>query len=420
MRIAHLNSSNIHGGSGRAAYRIHKSLKEVGLDSRMFVLREFSPDLDVKVVSDKWVGKFLKKVRPRYEKQILNKYRSREKKIFSIASKGINVTKEKIIRDSDIINLHWINRGFLSLKSIEQIGKLNKPIVWTLHDMWAFTGGCHYSGGCSRYKDRCGECPILNSNKFRDLSWKILSRKMKVFKELNLTILTPSNWLADCVKSSFLFKDCTIKVIPNPIDINVFKPIGKEKAREILNLSNNKYLVLFGVSSKANIKRKGVNYLIEALLIISHKFPELSEKIELLVFGIPRAEKIENIPFKTHFLGALHDDFTIDLCYNAADIFVLPSIEDNLPNTLIESLACGTPVVGFNTGGIPDALTHKDNGYIAEYNKAEDLARGIGWILEDKNRLKNLGKNAREKAVKNYTYEIIGERYSKLYKSLLK
>jgi len=420
MRIAHLNSSNIHGGSGRAAYRIHKSLKEVGLDSRMFVLREFSPDLDVKVVSDKWVGKFLKKVRPRYEKQILNKYRSREKKIFSIASKGINVTKEKIIRDSDIINLHWINRGFLSLKSIEQIGKLNKPIVWTLHDMWAFTGGCHYSGGCSRYKDRCGECPILNSNKFRDLSWKILSRKMKVFKELNLTILTPSNWLADCVKSSFLFKDCTIKVIPNPIDINVFKPIGKEKAREILNLSNNKYLVLFGVSSKANIKRKGVNYLIEALLIISHKFPELSEKIELLVFGIPYSEKIENIPFKTHFLGALHDDFTIDLCYNAADVFVLPSIEDNLPNTVIESLACGTPVVGFNVGGIPDMLTHKRNGYLADYKSSEDIARGIKWILEDKSRLSRLSKNAREKVLKNYTYEIIGEKYLKLYADLLK
>jgi len=420
MRIAHLNSSNIHGGSGRAAYRIHKSLKEVGLDSRMFVSREFNPDLDVKVVSDKWVGKFLKKVRSRYEKQILNKYRNREKKIFSIASKGIDVARENIVRDADIINFHWINRCFLSLKSIKQIGKLNKPIVWTLHDMWAFTGGCHYSDGCRRYEERCGECPVLGSSKFRDLSWKILSKKLRGYKKLNSTIVAPSNWLADCAKNSALFKDCKIEVIPYSIDIEIFKPIEKEKACEILNISDDKYLVSFGMSSKADIKRKGVNYLIEALLIISHKFPELSEKIELLVFGIPRSEKIENIPFKTHFLGALHDDFTIDLCYNAADIFVLPSIEDNLPNTVIESLACGTPVVGFNVGGIPDMLTHKRNGYLADYKSSEDIARGIKWILEDKSRLSRLSKNAREKVLKNYTYEIIGEKYLKLYADLLK
>jgi len=420
MRIAHLNSSNIQGGSGRAAYRIHKSLKEAGVDSEMFVLRKFGHDLDVKAVSDRWVGKFLKKVRPRYEKQIINLYRNRERKIFSIASKGINITKEKVIRDADVINFHWINRCFLSLKSIKQIGKLNKPIVWTLHDMWAFTGGCHCSGGCGKYEERCGECPVLNSSRLRDLSWKILSQKVKVYKELKLNIVTPSNWLADCAKNSALFKDCKIEVIPNPVDTEIFKPIGKSGAREILNLSDNKYLLLFGLSPGADIEGKGINYLIEALLIISHKFPELSEKIELLVFGIPYSEKIENIPFKTHFLGALHDDFTIDLCYNAADVFVLPSIEDNLPNTVIESLACGTPVVGFNVGGIPDMLTHKRNGYLADYKSSEDIARGIKWILEDKSRLSRLSKNAREKVLKNYTYEIIGEKYLKLYADLLK
>jgi len=419
MQITHLNSSNIHGGSGRAAYRIHKSLKEIGLDSRMFVLRNFESDLDVKAVTDNWIQKVLKKVRPRYERRILNLYGNREKKPFSIASKGINVAKESVIRDADIINLHWINKSFLSLKSLKQIGKLNKPIVWTLHDMWAFTGGCHYSNNCRRYEEICGKCPVLNSKKLKDLSWKILSRKLKLFKDLNLTIVTPSNWLADCAKRSSLFSNNKIEVIPYSIDTKIFKPIAREKARKILNLPEDKFLVLFGASPGVSIKRKGINYLLEALLMAEHNFPQLMNRLELLVLGISHSEKIENIPFKTHFLGTLYDAITINLCYNAADIFILPSIEDNLPNTVIESLACGTPAVGFNIGGVPDIITHEKNGYLAEDKKAEDIARGIGWILEDKNRLIRLGKNAREKALNNYTYDIIGKKYLKLYESLL-
>jgi len=420
MKITHLNSSNIHGGSGRAAYRIHSSLKKLGINSRMFAMRGFGSDLDVKVVSNKRVDKFLQKVRLHYEKQILNKYRNREEKIFSVASKGLNVTREKFVRNADIINFHWTNKCFLSLKSIEQIVSLGKPIVWTIHDMWAFTGGCHYSGDCNKYEEKCGKCPHLHSTKSNDLSREILSRKARVFEKLNLTIVAPSIWLAECAKKSSLFRKNKIEVIPYPIDTKIFKPVEKGNAREILNISNSKHLLLFGMSSKADIKRKGVSYLMEALLILNHNFPKLSEEIELAVFGVPYSEKIVNIPFKTHFLGALHDDFTIDLCYNAADIFILPSIEDNLPNTTIESLACGTPVVGFNVGGIPDMITHKKNGYIAEYKSAEDLARGIAWVLEDKNRLKDLGKNAREKVLNNYTYEIIGNKYLTLYDSLLK
>jgi len=420
MKVTHISSSNIYGGSGRAAYRIHTALKEVGVDSRLLVLNKFSNERDIKTVTDTLAQKILNKVRPRYEKSILNLYRTGENSPFSIASKGINVTKENVVKKTDIINLHWINKSFLSLKSLKQIGELNKPIVWTLHDMWAFTGGCHYSNGCRGYENLCGKCPVLGSQKLNDLSRKILLRKIKIFKDLNLTIVTPSNWLADCARRSTLFKSNRIEVIPNPINTRVFKPVDKEIARKILNLPEKKLLLLFSMSPSASKERKGVDYLIESLLIAEHKYPELSEKTELLIMGINNSEEIKNLPFKAHFLGVLRDDITINLCYNAADIYVMPSIEDNLPNAAIESLSCGTPVLGFEVGGVPDIINHKENGYLAEQKNTEDLTEGLRWVLEDKKRLARLGKNAREKVLKNYTYEIIGGKYLNLYESLLK
>lgn len=420
MKVTHINSSNIYGGSGRAAYRIHTALKEAGVDSKLLVPNKFGDDRNVKTVTDTWAQKILKKARPRYEKAILNLYKRREKKPFSIASRGINITKEKAVKDSDIINLHWINKSFLSLKSIKQIGKLNKPIVWTLHDMWAFTGGCHYSNGCIGYENLCGQCPILGSKKSNDLSHKILSQKAKVFKDLNITIVTPSNWLADCAKKSTLFKNNRIEVIPYPIDTRIFKPVDKGTARKILNLPERKLLIFFGISPAVSKERKGINYLIESLLFIERKYPKLKEKTALLIMGINSSKKIKKLPFKAHFLEVLYDDITISLCYNAADIFILPSTEDNLPNTVIESLSCGTPALGFKVGGVPDIINHKKNGYLAEQQITEDLAKGLKWVLEDKNRLARLGKNAREKVLKNYTYEIIGKKYLKLFESLLK
>jgi glycosyltransferase involved in cell wall biosynthesis len=420
MKVAHISSSNIHSGSGRAAYRIHKALTETEVDSQLFLLNKYSDDLNINSVTDTWLQKALKKVRPCYERKVLNLYRDREKKPFSIANRGINVAKERVIRDAEIINLHWINKCFLSLKSLKKIGKLNKPIVWTLHDMWAFTGGCHYSNSCRRYEESCGKCPVLHSEKLKDLSWKILSRKIKVFKDLNLTIVTPSNWLADCAKRSTLFRNNRIEVIPYPVNTRVFKPIDKETARKILNLPERKLLILFGISPTASKERKGIDYLIESLLITEHKYPKLSEKSELLIMGINRSEKIENLPFKAHFLGVLHDDITINLCYNAADIYILPSTEDNLPNTVIESLSCGTPALGFKVGGVPDIINHKENGYLAEQKNTEDLAEGLKWALEDKDKLIGLNKKAREKVLNFYTYEIIGKKYLNLYESLLK
>jgi glycosyltransferase involved in cell wall biosynthesis len=419
MNVVQISTSDIQGGAARAAFRLNQALNKLNVNSKMLVQSKTGDDVSVKSVAETKIQKGLTKIRPYYDMLHLKLYKNIQKGPFSVAGIGVDICKNNYVKETDLINLHWINAGFLSLKSIKKLNQLNKPIVWTLHDMWPFTGGCHYSGGCTKYKEKCGQCPMLNSNKDRDLTRRIWGKKNKYYKNLNLTIVTCSTWLAQCAKDSSLFNDLGIEVIPNSVDINIFKPIKKEIARDILNLPQNRYLLLFGAMSAISDKRKGFYYLNEALGKIKKDYPQIKDDIELLVFGASYSEDINNLSIKTNFLGRLNDEQSIALCYSAADIFITPSLEDNLPNTIMESLSCGTPVVGFKIGGIPDMIGHKQNGYLAEYKSVDDLAQGIYWMLEDKKRLIDLGQNARQKVLDNYTYDIVGNRYLKLYKQLL-
>lgn len=419
MKVLHVNTSDIQGGAARAAFRLNRALNKLKVDSKMLVQSKAGDDKNVKSVAETKIQKGLAKIRPYYEVLLLELYKNRQKGPFSVARTGVDICKNEYVKEADLINLHWINGGFLSLNNIKKLNQLNKPIVWTLHDMWPFTGGCHYSGGCAKYKKKCGQCPTLNSNKDRDLTRRIWKRKKNYYNNLNLTIVTCSNWLAQCAKDSSLFNGLRIEVIPNSVDINVFKPINKEIARDILNLPQNKYLILFGAVSATSDKRKGFSYLSKALNKIKTANPELKDKIELIVFGASYSEDIDSLSLKTYFAGKLNDEYSLALYYSAVNIFITPSLEDNLPNTIMESLSCGTPVAAFKTGGIPDMIEHKQNGYLAENKSVDDLAQGICWMLEDKNRVTDLGKNARQKVLVNYTYDIVGNRYLKLYEELL-
>lgn len=412
MKILHVNTSDILGGAARAAFRLNRALNKLNANSKMLVQSKVGDDKNVKSVTETKIQKGLAKIRPYYDMLPLILYKNRQKSPFSVARTGINIRKNKYVKEADLINLHWINAGFLSLKGIKKLNQLHKPIVWTLHDMWPFTGGCHYSGGCTKYKEKCGQCPMLSSSKDRDLTWRIWEKKNKYYKKLKLTIVTCSNWLAQCAKDSFLFNDLRIEVIPNSVDINVFKPIKKEIARDILNLPQNKYLLLFGAASATSDKRKGFYYLNEAL-------GKIKNDIELLVFGASYSEDINKLSIKTNFLGRLNDDHSLVLCYSAADIFVGPSLEEAFGLTYTEAMACSTPCVAFDYSGPKDIINHKQNGYLAEYKSVDDLAQGIYWMLEDKSRLIDLGKNARQKVLDNYTYDIVGNKYLKLYKELL-
>jgi glycosyltransferase involved in cell wall biosynthesis len=363
--------------------------------------------------------KVFSRIRPYYDDAFLFMYKNRKNVNFSIAKAGISIINNTNIKAADIIHLHWFNRGYLSLFRLKELSNLNKPIIWTLHDMWAFTGGCHYSNGCDRYKNQCGFCPVLNSNREKDISRKTWKRKVETFMNMNMSIVTCSKWLGKCAESSSLLKMKTVFVIPNTLDTHIFKPIEKNVARNILNLPQDKKFVLFGATSAASEERKGFKYLIESLNLLYQNNVELSKKIEVLVFGASSSNEIEKLPYRIHFLGNLYDEYSLTLCYNAADVFIAPSLEDNLPNTVMEAISCGTPVIAFAVGGIPDMIEHNRNGYLAKPYEPEDLAKGITTLLLNDHILAKMSTNARNKVLYEFNMNKIACSYLDLYKSTL-
>ena len=416
MKILHINKSDISGGAARSTYRMHTGLRKIGLDSKILVDNKISDNRDVYGPSGK-INKLWSQVRP-FIDRIPLKFYDWQKTPFHLAWVGKNIRKDELVKQADIINLHWITGGFFSIKGISKLAKLDKPIVWTLHDTWAFTGGCHYTKDCKKYIFSCGSCPQLNSTKDNDITRKIWERKKKAYKDLNLTIVTPSKWLAECAKQSSLLSGLKIEVIPNGLDTNIFKPINKLIARDILNLPKNKKIVLFGAMEGTANKIKGFKYLKEALNKLG-KTKDIKNELLLVIFGASHSEDIEEFSFEVKFLGRLYDDFSLALSYSAADLFVGPSLQEAFGQTYIESMSCETPCAAFDYSGPKDMIKHKINGYLAEYKSSQSLADGIKWILEDEPRAIKLGEAARKKAVKNYSLEIQAKRYLELYKKLL-
>ena len=413
MNILILSTNDIQGGAARATCRLHQGLHNIGIASQMLVQTKLSDDRTVISPPTK-LGKGWAKVRPTLNSIPLQLYQQRDRTPYSVQCLPERIAPKIAQINPDIINLHWICGGYLQ---IETLAKFNKPIVWTLHDMWAFTGGCHYSKDCDLYIQSCGACPQLNSKRDWDLSRWVWQRKAKAWKDLNLTIVTPSNWLAKCAANSSLFGDLRIEVIPNGLDTSKYKPIESSLARELLNLPHNKQLVLFGAMNATSDPRKGFHLLMPALQKLSHS--QGQDQIEIVVFGSSQPSETPDFGFKVHYLGRLYDDISLSILYAATDIFVAPSIQDNLPNTVMEALGCGTPCVAFNIGGMPDMVDHKQNGYLAQPFEVEDLARGIAWILEDELRLQSLSWRAREKVEQEFTVERQAKTYLKLFAEIL-
>ena len=407
-----ISSSDIDGGAARAAYRLHRGLKNIGVDSQMLVQNKQSDDYTVIGPVSK-IDKGIGKLKPTLDGLPIQLYAHRDRSTYSVQWLPDNLAAQVAQINPDVIHLHWINGGYLK---IETIARFKKPIIWTLHDMWAFTGGCHITKDCMNYTNSCGACPQLHSNKEKDLSRWVWQRKAKAWQNLNLTIVTPSHWLAKCAASSSLLKNVRIEVIPNGLDTQQYKPIEKSVARSILSLPEDKQLILFGAMSATSDPNKGFNFLQSALQNLSQS--GWGEQVELVVFGSSQPKNPTELGLKSHYLGRLNDDISLSLVYAAADVFIAPSVQDNLPNTVMESLACSTPCVAFNIGGMPDMIDHQQNGYLAKPFDVEDLARGIAWVLEDEERLQKLGVNGREKVEQNYTLEIQANSYMSLYNEL--
>lgn len=411
MKILIVNTSDIKGGAARAAYRLHRSLLSLHVDSQMLVQNKSGDDFTV-LVQGKKTAKYFNKLRPVIDTLPVRFYKEKTKTPFSPSWFGFSSMVDNINKiKPDVVHLHWICAGVMS---IEDIARIKAPIVWSLHDMWAFTGGCHYDENCNAYKNSCGNCKVLGSNKENDLSTKGFNKKNKTFSSLNnMTIVGLSKWLHTCAKESTLLKNKKHINLPNPIDTKAFKPFDKEKSRELWSLPKDKKLVLFGAMGATSDPRKGFDELSKAMSKLK------DTNIEFIVFGSSEPKESQNFGFKTHYLGSLADDVSLVTLYSAVDVMIVPSLQENLSNAIMESLSCGTPVVGFNIGGNSDMIKHHINGYLAKAFDTDDLAKGIEWVLNHKEYDK-LCTSAREKVVCEFDSVVVGKKYIELYKDSLK
>lgn len=418
LKVVHLNTYDGNGGAGRACLRLSDALNANGIDSEVLVYYKFGQNSKIKNLSNGLFAKMRAIFNIMAERYFARLFVKAVKTPFSLQWFGKSLIHNKTLKQADIIHLHWINHGFLSPKFLAELDLLDKPIVWTFHDSNAFTGGCHVRYSCENFHQQCGNCPLLRSNGKDDISHKNWLRKQKAYSELNFHIVAPSNWMAKSVKESSLLGLRNLNVIPNTIEIAIFKPYVKSEAKKILKIAANHFVIMSGFMPSKNDKHKGTQYLIAALNELSSR-PEIpNEQIELVIFGNKDEKNMPNFPFKTTFLGTINKDEHLAKCYAAADVFVLPSLEDNLPNTVMESLACATPVVAFKTGGIPDMVKHLQNGYLAKYENATDLADGIEWLflLEDKEIIQ---KEARRTILDHFAPAVIATKHEELYLDLL-
>ena len=420
MKILSVSTSDASGGAARAAWRIHQAVKALGTDSWMLVKNKMTTDSSILPLSDfaptnsayrfyEWIRS---KIKNKIQHYRWNNYPNREDVFMSdLRSVPLHGALQQL--DFDVLHIHWVNLRYLNLNELR---KVQKPIVWTLHDCWAFTGICHYFYDCERYKTSCGNCPFLHSGKENDLSAAVWRKKQKIYDGLNLHIVTPSNWLAEAARESALFGRFPVTVIPNPIDTGYFAPGSRQMACELLQLNPDKKYILFGAMNAVRDKNKGFNEFISAMRQFE-KIRDYSD-VELIIFGADEKLEALNVSLKVHNLGTLHDQQLI-AAYRAASVMVVPSLSENLSNIVMESLSCSTPVVAFNIGGNSDMIDHKQNGYLAEPFNPEDLAAGIAWCL-DNNANGELSRNARTKVEANYSMERVGEKYVELYKELIK
>ena len=413
MKILHISTHDISGGAARAAYRLHTGLQDIGLESQMLVQEKYSNDKTV-IAPKIRLFQGIAKAKLTVESLPLKLYRQKKNTPFFTQWLPDRVIPKVAQINPDIINLHWISGGFMQ---IETFAKLKRPLVWTLHDMWGFTGGCHVTGECNRYKVFCGACPQLNSGNEWDLSRWVWQRKVKAWKNLNLTLVSPSSWLAECAHSSSLFQNLRIEVIPHGLDTQKYRPINQHFAREALNLPQDKKLILFGAIEATSDRNKGFHLLQPALQELSKS--GWKDDLEVVIFGASQPENPPDLGFKSHYLGHLHDAISLTTVYSAADVMLVPSLQESFGQTASESFACGTPVVAFNSTGLKDIVDHQQNGYLAKPYEIEDFGKGITWVLENEQRLQKLSFYARDKAEQEFTLELQARRYSALFQEIL-
>ena len=412
MKVVILNTSEHTGGAAVAANRLLKALRKQGVEATMLVRDKSSQDPNVHSINRTWFQQKVNLLRFLWERLVIflcNRFSRSTLFQVSIANTGTDLSQHPLVQAADVIHLHWINQGFLSLHDLQKLVALDKPIVWTMHDMWPCTGICHHARDCEQFQQQCEGCFYLQST-HPDLSTQVFRAKSQLYRTAPMTFVGCSQWLTNRAHQSRLVIGKQVLSIPNPIDLQRFKPLERKAMRERWKLPLDKKLILFGALNVTN-ERKGLAYLIKALHILQ------PDHIALVVFGQVKSQVAERIPVAIHSLGYVLDEEKVATIYNAVDLFVTSSLEENLPNTIMESMACGTPCVGFRTGGIPEMIDHLSNGYVDNYQDSADLARGIEWVLNHPEPAK-LRETCIQKVKEHYSEEVIAGKYLSLYEQI--
>lgn len=417
MRIVQV-STFTGGGAGIAALRLNKALLQDQIDSTLLTLVKIKPDPAVRLIHERYGTVIDPGVNPAaYDatkswQKIVGDYPNRPLGLEMFSNPDSTVCLQDIneIKQADIVHLHWI-AGLADYEEMSQAFE-GKKIVWTLHDMNPFTGGCHYADSCVRYMHSCGACPQLGSSVEEDQSRINWIKKYKAIQKLDVTIVAPSRWLAKCAVQSKIFRNARVITIPNGIPTDTFKPYNREDVRTVLNIPHDAKVILFGAESVAN-DRKGFAYLLEAL---RHYRSPNGQKIILATFGLLDPSIKIDSPYPLVQLGRIEEEAHLACIYSMADITVIPSLEDNLPNIVLESMSSGTPVIGFNIGGIPDMIDHLSTGYLANPRDVIDLMSGIQWMFD--NGSLDMQAKCRNKVIKCFSFSACSLRMKILYKSL--
>lgn len=407
MNILIISTSDLQGGAAIASFRLMNALIRRGEKVKMLVRDKRSDHPEVITTGNS----LLHKLNFYQERAIIFLHnRLSRKNLFdiSIANSGVSITEHPLFRQADVIHLHWINQGMLSLGEIACIIASGKKVVWTMHDMWPFTGICHHAAGCTLYEKGCGDCPYLAAPSPSDLSRQLFQKKIKAYGQGRITFVACSHWLKELAVKSPLTAGHKVIAIPNPIDTERYYPMDKRDLRRKRHLPESSKIILFA-AVKASDPRKGMDYLVEASRIIAQQ----QRDILFLIAGSNGEEMRKRLSLPARSLGYVAPEEMPEI-YNSADLFVTPSLQENLPNTIMEAMACGTPCIGFDTGGIPEMIAHGKNGYVAKYRDAEDLASGILRTLYAKEP-ETLSAYARHSVQSEYNQDKVANQYMEIY-----
>ena len=412
MRVLIVNTSDRTGGAAVAANRLMMALNNNGVKAKMLVRDKLSDQLTVIALPKSpllhwhflW-ERFVIYCRLWFSRRHLFE--------IDLANASSDITRLPEFREADVIHLQWINQGMLSLGTIRKILRTGKPVVWTMHDIWPATALCHVTLGCRHFTSQCHHCRLLpGGGSDSDLSTSVWRKKQRMLDGESIYYVACSRWLESEAKASALLQGQKITSIPNPIDTHVYKPGDRTEARRRLGLPLDRQYILFA-SQRVTNENKGMDYLIEACRLL-HDLTSAT----VLILGGHAEEVAPQLSIQSIPLGYVNDERRIVDIYQAADVFVLPSLSENLPNTIMEAMACGLPCVGFRVGGIPEEIDHQRNGYVAEYRSASDLAHGIRWVLTSVH-YDTLSEACVRKVAQTYSQQSVALRYIDVYQQAM-